>query len=210
MSAAEIFHLLGVFAFFLYSAAHAKRKLFYLPRVTEELARDIRIVFFFFFLLVFTHRCNTVPTNARSHGLSGSLLIYSSRVDHLSSIIYAHVARLFIFANHFSLASRPSSSPLLPSSSTLPRKIIPHFLPRPQHRNIIISRNPNTTFFLPPPAPAPPPPPRLLSTSQTPRIHRRRKPRSFSSSSSSSSETSNRPCGSFTLSKTLAGVDFLL
>lgn len=106
-----------------------------------------------------------------------------------------------------------SSSPLLPSSSTLPRKIIPHFLPRPQHRNIIISRNPNTTFFLPPPAPAPaqPAPPRLLSTSQTPRIHRRRKPRSFfSSSSSSSRETSNRPCGSFTLSKTLAGVDFLL
>lgn len=111
-----------------------------------------------------------------------------------------------------SLFLASSSSPLLPSSSTLPRKIIPHFLPRPQHRNIIISRNPNTTFFLPPPAPAPaqPPPPRLLSTSQTPRIHRRRKPRSFFSSSSSSSETSNRPCGSFTLSKTLAGVDFLL
>lgn len=112
-----------------------------------------------------------------------------------------------------SLFLASSSSPLLPSSSTLPRKIIPHFLPRPQHRNIIISRNPTTTFFLPPPAPAPappPPPPRLLSTSQTPRIHRRRKPRSFFSSSSSSSETSNRPCGSFTLSKTLAGVDFLL
>lgn len=115
------------------------------------------------------------------------------------------------------LASRPSSpssfSPLLPSSSTLSRKIIPHFLPRPQHRNIIISRTPtSTTFFLPPPAPAPapPPPPRLLSTSQTPSIHRRRKTRGFFSSSSSSSETSNRPCGSFTLSKTLAGVDFLL
>lgn len=110
-----------------------------------------------------------------------------------------------------SLFLASSSSPLLPSSSTLPRKIIPHFLPRPQHRNIIISRTPtSTTLFLPPPAPAPPPPPRLLSTSQTPRIHRRRKPRSFFSSSSSSSETSNRPCGSFTLSKTLAGVDFLL
>lgn len=111
-----------------------------------------------------------------------------------------------------SLLLASSSSPLLPSSSTLPRKIIPHFLPRPQHRNIIISRTPtNTTFFLPPPAPAPAPPQpsRLLSTSQTPRIHRRRKPRSFFSSSSSS-ETSNRPCGSFTLSKTLAGVDFLL
>lgn len=118
------------------------------------------------------------------------------------------------------LASRPSSSSsssptLLPSSSTLSRKIIPHLLPRPQHRNIIISRTPtSTTFFLPPPAPAPapaqPPPPRLLGTSQTPSIHRRRKPRSFFPSSSSSSETSNRPCGSFTLSKTLAGVDFLL
>lgn len=113
--------------------------------------------------------------------------------------------------HHFSLPRRPSSSsPLLPSSSTLSRKIIPHFLPRPQHRNIIISRtSTSTTFFLPPPAPAPPQPPRLLSTSQTPRIHRRRKPRS-SFSSSSSSETNNRPCGSSTLSKTLAGVDFLL
>lgn len=124
-----------------------------------------------------------------------------------------HLCKSLFLASRPSSSSSSSSPTLLPSSSTLPRKIIPHFLPRPQHRNIIISRNPTTSFFLPPPAPAPaqPPPPRLLSTSQTPRIHRRRKPRSFfSSSSSSSSETSNRPCGSFTLSKTLAGVDFLL
>lgn len=111
-------HMLGVFAFFLYSAAHAKRKLSYLPRVTEELARDIRIVFFFFFLLlVFTHRCNTVPTNARNHGLSGSLLIYSSRVDHLSSIIYAHAARLFIFAITFPCLLLTHSPPLIIHSS---------------------------------------------------------------------------------------------